>query len=86
MSINFEKIPQEEQQRILLICLEEFTSRGYDLASTNSIVKKAGIPKGTLFYYFGSKKALYLYLIDHAVARYTADVGNKTGGPAGGTF
>ena len=74
MSLNFEKIPQEEQQRILTISLAEFADKGYELASTNSIVKKAGIPKGTLFYYFGSKKALYLYLIDHAVACYTAEV------------
>ena len=27
------------------------------------------LPEGTLFYYFGSKQDLYLYVIDAAVAR-----------------
>lgn len=51
-------------------CIEEFADKGYTAASTNAIVKQAGIPKGTLFYYFGSKKELYLYVLDHAVARF----------------
>lgn len=68
---NFTRIPAEEQKRILDACLEEFASHGYQQASTNSIVKKAGIPKGTLFYFFGSKKNLYLNLLDSAISRYT---------------
>ena len=71
MSKNFEKISPEEQQRIISICLEEFAEKGYQQASTNSIVAKAQIPKGTLFYYFGSKKDMFLYLLDNAVRRYT---------------
>jgi AcrR family transcriptional regulator len=67
---NFTRIPTAEQQRILEACLAEFAQHGYQQASTNAIVKSAGIPKGTLFYYFGSKKALFLYLVDYAVARF----------------
>lgn len=70
---NFERLPAAEQQRILQACIEEFAQKGYALASTNAIVKRAGIPKGTLFYFFGSKKDLYLYVIDHAVARFAAE-------------
>lgn len=69
---NFERIPAEEQQRILEACIEEFAQNGYEAASTNAIVKRAGIPKGTLFYFFGSKKDLYLYVIDHAVSRFVS--------------
>ena len=36
-------------------------------ASTNSIVEKAGIGKGMLFYYFKSKKELYYYLIEYGI-------------------
>jgi AcrR family transcriptional regulator len=68
---NFTRIPAEEQKRIMDACLEEFSQHGYQQASTNAIVKKAGIPKGTLFYYFGNKKNLYLYLLDRAILRYT---------------
>src|SRR5699024_662101 len=36
-------------------------------ASTNEIVRKANISKGSLFNYFNSKIDLYLYLIDYSV-------------------
>lgn len=67
---HFERIPAEEKTRILQACIGEFSRHGYRQASTNAIVQHAGIPKGTLFYYFGSKKNLYLYLMDHAVSRF----------------
>ena len=69
---NFEKIPVEDQQRILSACIAEFAQNGYRQASTNTIVKQAGIPKGTLFYFFGNKKYLYLYVLDHAIRQFTA--------------
>ena len=69
---NFEKIPAEDQQRILNACIEEFAQNGYQQASTNAIVKRAGIPKGTLFYFFGNKKDLYLYILDHAIRQFAA--------------
>ena len=72
MPDNFTRLPPEEQERILAACVAEFAEHGYRQASTNAIVRRAGIPKGTLFFYFGSKKELYLYVIDQAVARYTA--------------
>jgi TetR/AcrR family transcriptional regulator len=67
---NFERIPQAEKLSILNACIEEFAQKGYEKASTNAIVHKAGIPKGTLFFFFGNKKNLYLYVIDHAVTLY----------------
>lgn len=72
MTANFERIPDSEQERILKIILEEFAEFGYERASTNTIVQNAGIPKGTLFYYFGSKKAMFLYAVDEAVKRFTS--------------
>lgn len=36
-------------------------------ASTDSIVKEAGISKGALFFYFKNKKGLFLFLYDYAV-------------------
>jgi TetR/AcrR family transcriptional regulator len=72
---NFERIPPEEQLRILEACIEEFAQHSYAVASTNAIIQRAGIPKGTLFYYFGSKKDLYLYVFDYAVARFAEAFG-----------
>lgn len=72
MTENFKRIDPQEQHRILEACIAEFAKHGYTQASTNAIVRQAGIPKGTLFYYFGSKKELYLYVLDYAIEQYVA--------------
>ncbi len=66
---NFEKITQDKKDRIISACLKEF-AKGYQQASTNAIVRKAGIPKGTLFYFFGNKKQLYLYILDYTINKF----------------
>lgn len=61
-SSQFFDLPREKQQEIMQACLSEFAEYGYDLASTNRIIQKAGISKGVLFKYFNDKKALFLYV------------------------
>ena len=56
-------IDPEKRDRIINAAIEEFASAPYEKASTNNIVKNAGISKGLLFHYFGSKKDLYEVLI-----------------------
>lgn len=63
----FKKLAPEKQQQIIRAALKEFANQGYDRASTNQIVKEAGIGKGMLFYYFKSKWDLYLYLFDYSL-------------------
>ncbi|WP_242822113.1 TetR/AcrR family transcriptional regulator [Ethanoligenens harbinense] len=72
MSLNAEK-----QARILNAALEEFAKKGYKNASTNEIVRKAGISKGLLFHYFGNKKRLYLFLYDYANDVFTNEFFNR---------
>jgi len=57
----------EKRDRIINAAIEEFASFPYDKASTNNIVKKAGIAKGLLFHYFDNKQALYDKLIGFVV-------------------
>ena len=56
----------EKRQRVLNAAMEEFV-KGFKTASTDEIVKKAGISKGLLFHYFGTKKDLYGYLCEYAL-------------------
>jgi len=66
---TFEKFlaqPEEKQERIIKAAMKEFLS-GYKSASTDNIVKEAGISKGLLFHYFGTKERLYNFLIDHSI-------------------
>lgn len=54
--------------------LTEFASVGYDKASTDAICQKAGVSKGLLFHYYGSKKKLYIAIMndcmDELISRY----------------
>ena len=59
----FRLLPEEKQRKIVDAAAEEFAEFGYEKASTNRIVQKAGIGKGMLFYYFGSKLELYHYIV-----------------------
>jgi len=66
---NFQKflnLPEEKRERIINAAMKEFLT-GYKKASTDNIVKEAGISKGLLFHYFGTKERLYNFLIDYSI-------------------
>jgi len=65
MYSKFLNLDSEKQDRIINAAIKEFAQKGYDNASTNEIVKVAGISKGLLFHYFGNKKQLFLFLFDY---------------------
>jgi len=62
---SFLNLEHKKQEVLRNVCLEEFARAGYSSASTNAMCKNAGISKGLLFYYFGSKKELFIYLVDY---------------------
>ena len=64
---QFHALPEEKQRRILNAAFAEFGEKGFQHASTNEIVKHAGIGKGMLFYYFGSKHELFEFLVDYTL-------------------
>lgn len=55
------------ERELIDAALEEFATKSYDNASLNNIIKSAGISKGTFYYHFSDKQALYLYLLEHGV-------------------
>ena len=67
MPEKFLKLDEEKKSRIIHAALKEFAEKGYEQASTNQIVKQAGIGKGMLFYYFKSKEGLFHYLLNHSL-------------------
>lgn len=64
---KFESLDEEKRKRIIDAAVKEIASKGYDDASTNEIVRNAGISKGLLFHYFKNKKQLYLYVFDYFI-------------------
>lgn len=62
--VNFSGLPVEKQNIIIDAALTCFGTNGYKKTSIGDIAVAAGISKALIFHYFGTKKALYLYLID----------------------
>jgi TetR/AcrR family transcriptional regulator len=63
MRSTFFNLDSETRESLLDACAREFGEKGYELASTNTIVQVCGISKGSFFKYFGSKSSVYLYLV-----------------------
>ncbi|MCL1828912.1 MAG: TetR/AcrR family transcriptional regulator [Oscillospiraceae bacterium] len=55
----------EKREHVISAAMSEFC-KGFKNASTDDIVAEAGISKGLLFHYFGTKKGLYEFLLHYA--------------------
>ena len=64
---SFHSLESEKKERIINAALDEIAKKGFKKASTNAIVKQAGISKGMLFYYFGSKEELFDFLCEYTI-------------------
>ena len=60
---RFEKLSEEKQDRILDAAAREFAANGYEKASLNLILERAGISKGAAYYYFEDKADLIATVI-----------------------
>ena len=67
MNEKFFDLNREKQDRMINAALRVFAENGYRHASTDTIVKEAGISKGLLFHYFTSKMGLFSFLFDYSV-------------------
>ncbi len=63
----FKNLPDEKQKIIIDACIDEFAEYGFENASTNRMVRKIGISKGSLFQYFKTKENLYIYVMEVAI-------------------
>lgn len=71
MNGKFFDLNKEKQDRMINAALKVFAINGYRHASTDDIVKEAGISKGLLFHYFMNKLGVYQFVYDYSV-RYMA--------------
>lgn len=67
MNDKFFDLKKEKQDRMINAALKVFAFQGYKHASTDEIVKEAGISKGLLFHYFGSKIGTYEFVYEYSV-------------------
>ncbi len=67
MNEKFFDLKKEKQDRIINAALRAFALGGYMHASTDDIVKMAGISKGLIFHYFETKLGLYQFIYDYSI-------------------
>ncbi|MCK8060723.1 MULTISPECIES: TetR/AcrR family transcriptional regulator [unclassified Fusibacter] len=65
--MKLEGIEQDIKTRIIQALIDEYSKNGYSGASTNMIVKQAGISKGSLFNYIGNKEEQYIFIVDYVM-------------------
>ncbi|MCR4658456.1 MAG: TetR/AcrR family transcriptional regulator [Lachnospiraceae bacterium] len=63
------KTAEERKNEILDVAEELFAQKGFDQASTNDIIHRIGIARGTLYHHFSSKEDI----LDAIVERMTSD-------------
>ncbi|MBI5250932.1 MAG: TetR/AcrR family transcriptional regulator [Desulfomonile tiedjei] len=65
----FRNLSPEKQEKVFQAAVSEFASKGYRNASMNSLVRTAGISKGSIFQYFKTKRNLFDAILEMAVQR-----------------
>ncbi len=67
-----EKSKQDQRKdQILDAALKVLIRSGYERARMDDVVKEAGMSKGAIYWYYKSKKDLYLDLVNYWVLRYS---------------
>jgi AcrR family transcriptional regulator len=63
-SPRWQRLEHDERRRQILACARRlFSERNYDAVSTTDIARAAGVARGLLHHYFGTKRDLYLEVV-----------------------
>ncbi len=65
-------IREHNERQILAAAEHEFALAGFKGATTDAIARRAGVPKANLHYYFSTKRALYLKVIEDVCEHWLA--------------
>lgn len=76
-------LPDAKRQLVTEAAVQEFADHGYSGASMNTLVRAAGISKGSLFNYFRTKGDLFEGIVDAAFGRVKATVKSVRDNTAG---
>ena len=83
---RFDKLDEPRKASILAAAAEEFGERGFESASYNRIIERAGISKGAMYYYFADKDDLFRTVLDAALAQWFEEVGFPVGADDDASF
>jgi AcrR family transcriptional regulator len=65
---RWQRLEHDERRKQILACARRlFSERSYDAVSTTEIANEAGVARGLLHHYFGTKRDLYLEVVRQLV-------------------
>ena len=86
MNSKFFDLKKEKQDRMINASLKIFALNGYRHASTDDIVREAGISKGLIFHYFENKIGIYRFMYDYSVRYMTLELRSSVSSSETGLF
>jgi AcrR family transcriptional regulator len=72
---RFDNLDPEKQEAILQAAGEEFADKGFEGASINRIIKRSGMSKGSVYYYFEDKADLFATTLEQSLLRIRDEIG-----------
>ncbi|MEV0582017.1 helix-turn-helix domain-containing protein [Nonomuraea sp. NPDC050310] len=57
----------ETRLKVFAAAIDLIAEQGYNATTVEAIAERAGVAKGTVFYNFGSKEALFAQLLDYGI-------------------
>lgn len=83
MNDKFFDLKKEKQDKMINGAMQVFATKGYKLASTDDMVKVAGVSKGLWFHYFSNKAGLYSFVADYGIRYLNMELSvSLLGGPS----
>tara|TARA_A100001037_G_scaffold302330_1_gene333692 strand:- start:2574 stop:3167 length:594 start_codon:yes stop_codon:yes gene_type:complete len=67
-----QKKQDQRKDQIMEAALSVIVENGYDRSRVDDIVATSNLSKGAIYWYYKSKKEVYLSLVDHWVKKYNA--------------
>lgn len=74
-SERLKRMAPERRDKLFRSAAEEFATQGYEGASLNRIIEKAGIGKSSLYYYFEDKRDLFGQLLQAVFEHFVRSIG-----------
>lgn len=74
------KIREQNRKNILAAAEDSFVKNGFKGTSMQSIADAAELPKANVLYYFKSKQALYLAVLDEIIRRWDESIDDMSEG------
>lgn len=74
MKTKLQNMDKTKREKLINAAIDEFSKYPFEKASTNNIVKNAGISKGLLFHYFKDKQELYDMTAEFVIKKLFNDI------------